>query len=133
MFTFVSTQGDAKLRIRSVVDRPLPDLRRDIRISMCIETIREPIEIGWHLGRAYWGQGYATESSLGALRHGFETLGLAEIYAIVHHANTRSLRVCGRLGMTLVGTTDRYHDMELKLYRILSGEHSLASPTTSSA
>jgi RimJ/RimL family protein N-acetyltransferase len=57
------------------------------------------IEIGWRLGRAYWGGGYATEGARALLRFGFETLGLGEVVAMAVGANRRSLAVMERLGM----------------------------------
>ncbi len=57
------------------------------------------VEVGWRLARAHWGQGYATEAASAALRHGFETVGLAEIVSFTVPANERSRRVMEKLGM----------------------------------
>src|SRR4051812_42764533 len=57
----------------------------------------DEIEVGWHLGRAYWGNGYATESGRGAIEYGFDRLKLSTIYAVVNPANTASIRVTQRL------------------------------------
>lgn len=57
------------------------------------------IEIGWRLGSAYWGQGYATEGAAAALQFGFEQCGLAEIIAFTVPANLRSLRVMEKIGL----------------------------------
>jgi ribosomal-protein-alanine N-acetyltransferase len=57
------------------------------------------VEIGWRLARAHWGHGYATEAARASLAYGFETVGLAEIVAMVVPANQRSISVCMRLGM----------------------------------
>lgn len=69
------------------------------------------IEVGYHLARAHWGQGYATEAARGLLRHGFETLGLARIVAVVDPDNARSLAVVARLGMRPAGAI-RCHGRE---------------------
>jgi len=37
------------------------------------------VEVGWRLGRAHWGRGYATEAARESLRFGFEEVGLEEI------------------------------------------------------
>jgi len=58
------------------------------------------VEIAWRLAPAHWGKGYATEAARLALRHGFETLGLAEIVAMAVEANVRSRAVMERLGMS---------------------------------
>jgi len=58
------------------------------------------VEVGWRLARRAWGSGYATEAARAALAHGFERAGLAEIVSFTVPANTRSLAVMERLGMT---------------------------------
>ncbi|MEO0409369.1 MAG: GNAT family N-acetyltransferase [Cyanobacteria bacterium P01_A01_bin.135] len=57
------------------------------------------VEIGWRLGRQFWGQGYATEGAREALRYGFEELNLDEIVSITAVENRRSRAVMERLGM----------------------------------
>jgi ribosomal-protein-alanine N-acetyltransferase len=78
----------------------------------------EDIEVGWHLGRAYWGNGYATESGRGAIAYGFDQLKLSTIYSVVNPANTASIRVTERLGMTPLGRTNRYYGIELELFEV---------------
>jgi RimJ/RimL family protein N-acetyltransferase len=76
----------------------------------------ERVEVGWHLARAAWGAGYATEAARGALGHGFAGLRLQEIFAVVDARNSRSLSVVQRLGMTPLGSTDRYYGHRLELF-----------------
>jgi RimJ/RimL family protein N-acetyltransferase len=57
------------------------------------------VEIGWRLRKDAWGQGYATEGAEAVLRHGFETLGLAEIVSFTAVLNEPSQAVMRRLGM----------------------------------
>jgi RimJ/RimL family protein N-acetyltransferase len=64
------------------------------------------VEIGWRLAPAFWSRGYATEGARAALEFGFQQLGLAEIVAFTTPANTRSLRVMEKLGMSLSGEFD---------------------------
>jgi len=56
-------------------------------------------ELGWFLGRAYWGQGYAGEGARASIAHGFGALGLDEIVSFTVPDNLRSRRVMERLGM----------------------------------
>lgn len=94
--------------VGSVILKPLPEDTR--------------VEVGWHLGRAYWGNGYASEAGAGALKYGFEERGLEEIYAIVRKENVRSQAVCDRIGLKFIEMTDRYHGLTLRLYRLMKGE-----------
>jgi ribosomal-protein-alanine N-acetyltransferase len=70
------------------------------------------VEVGWHLGRFAWGNGYATEAARAVLDHAKGTLGLAVVYAIVLPENVRSIRVTERLGMKPLGPTTRYYGKE---------------------
>jgi RimJ/RimL family protein N-acetyltransferase len=76
------------------------------------------VEVGWHLGRACWGRGYATEGARGALDHGFGTVGLDTIHAVIVKENAASLAVARRLCMTHDGSTDRYYGRELELFTL---------------
>ena len=58
------------------------------------------VNIGWRLARQHWGNGYATEAAVEALRFGFEKLNLPEIVAFTLPQNTSSRGVMERLGMT---------------------------------
>jgi RimJ/RimL family protein N-acetyltransferase len=58
------------------------------------------VEIGWRLAQEAWGNGFATEAALAALRFGFEDLGLEAIVSFTTVGNARSRRVMERLGMT---------------------------------
>ncbi|MCW2781963.1 MAG: putative acetyltransferase [Marmoricola sp.] len=79
------------------------------------------VEIGWHLHPDSWGNGYATEAARAVLGHGFEA-GLPEIFAVTHLANEPSQNVCRKIGMTHLGTTDKWYDEPSELYRITADE-----------
>lgn len=58
------------------------------------------IEIGWLLGKPFWGQGYAPEGARACLSYGFSTLNLSEIVAFTYRGNLPSRRVMEKLGMS---------------------------------
>ena len=70
--------------------------RRVLPCSPCVE-------IGWRFARAHWGRGLANEAARGALRIGFERLGLAEIVSFTSVLNHRSRAVMERIGMRDAG------------------------------
>ncbi|MFF2848134.1 GNAT family N-acetyltransferase [Streptomyces sp. NPDC058001] len=59
------------------------------------------VEIGWRLGRAYWGQGLATEAALAALRFGLKDRDLDRIVSVAQTGNDASERIMTKLGMRL--------------------------------
>ena len=63
----------------------------------------EEVEVGYLLGKLYWGKGYATEGAQVGMDYGFETLKLDRIVGIVHPENVASRHVLEKLGMTLTG------------------------------
>lgn len=67
------------------------------------------VEVGWRLAPHFWGRGYATEAATVALGHGFQALGLAHVVSFTAPANTRSVGVMSRLGMTRVPDGDFEH------------------------
>ena len=58
------------------------------------------VEIGWRLAADYWKQGLATEGAREIARYGFEILGVPELVSFTVPANTRSIRVMKKLGMS---------------------------------
>lgn len=60
-------------------------------------------EIGYILGKAHWGKGYATEFARELIRYGFEDLHLGRIFARTDERNVASMRVLEKAGMTCEG------------------------------
>jgi RimJ/RimL family protein N-acetyltransferase len=60
-------------------------------------------EVGYLLGKPFWGRGLATEGAQASMLYGFEDLGLETIVAIVHPENLASQRVIEKLGMSFTG------------------------------
>lgn len=58
-------------------------------------------EIGYHLHRAYQGQGLATEAACACRDHAFSMLGLARVISLIRPENLPSRGVAERVGMTV--------------------------------
>ncbi len=72
------------------------------------------VDLGYRFLPEYWGQGLATESSLAAVRFGFEVLQLEEIIGLVIPANTASVRVLEKVGLQPAGEVLYDGDQVLK-------------------
>ena len=60
-------------------------------------------EIGYALGREFWGQGYMNEALIALLKYAFEDLNLHRIEADVDPRNTASIKTVERLGFQREG------------------------------
>ena len=96
-------------------------------IGLRIDEQHQHAELGYWLGVAYWGQGYATEGAREMLRYGFEDFGLHRIFASHFKHNPASGRILRKLGMKYEGCQrdhlrkwDQFVDSEL--YGILRNE-----------
>ena len=69
------------------------------------------VEILWRLARPHWGHGYATEAAMAALKVGFESLNLPEIYSFAVVSNHPSRAVMERVCMTNTGETFEHPDV----------------------
>jgi RimJ/RimL family protein N-acetyltransferase len=57
-------------------------------------------ELGWHVRRDFWGNGYASEAARHCIEYGFLKLGMARMVALIRPENLSSCRVAEKNGMT---------------------------------
>lgn len=70
---------------------------------------RRIAEIGYHVKKSLWGQGYASEAAKAVVNTAFETCEvLQRIQANIHPENEGSIRVAKRAGMEYEGTLRSY-------------------------
>jgi RimJ/RimL family protein N-acetyltransferase len=58
------------------------------------------LEIGWTLGKQYWGKGYATEAARAALDYAFTTQAVDRLISCIDANNVASQAVAKRIGET---------------------------------
>ncbi len=73
-----------------------------------IHPIHQRAELGYSLGRTYWGQGLATEAAQAVISFGFHSLFLNRIEGKCHREHHRSARVLTKLGMEFEGMLRQY-------------------------
>ena len=69
-------------------------------------------ELGYWLGKPFWGQGLIPEASRELLRHAFEELGMRAVWCGYYEGNEKSRRVQQKLGFVYQYTT---HDLKVTL------------------
>ena len=71
-------------------------------------------EIGYHLRRDKWHQGFAAEAAVACREYAFRTLGFPEVYSIIRENNLPSQRVALRNGMAVRGSfIKHYYGMDM--------------------
>ncbi|NQV42713.1 MAG: GNAT family N-acetyltransferase [Candidatus Marinimicrobia bacterium] len=82
-------------------------------------------ELGYWVGKPFWGQGFATEASEAILAYGFEKIKLNKIHASHMMRNPASGRVMQKIGMEQEGILKEHalkwdQFVDLAVYGILS-------------
>jgi len=58
------------------------------------------LEVGWTIGRPFWGLGYATEAAVASLDYAFLTQAVDAVVSTIHPENRASQGVAVKLGET---------------------------------
>lgn len=72
-------------------------------IGLIFSPQDESAELGYWIGKPFWGNGYATEASIEVIRYGFETRNMNRIYGCHMQRNPASGRVLEKVGMKKEG------------------------------
>ncbi len=60
---------------------------------------RNEVEVGYHVRRDLWGQGYATEAAQACMEYAFARLGARRVISIIRPENVQSRRVAEKNGL----------------------------------
>lgn len=97
-------------------------------VGLIIAKQHNHAELGYWVGRPYWGSGYCTEAAAAMLEYAFGTLGLNRVHAHHFANNPASGRVMEKTGMRFEGTCrqhvlkwDEY--LDIHLYGILRSDY----------
>lgn len=75
---------------------------------------KEVLEIGYHLQKKFWHQGFATEVAIACKEYAFNNLKANEVFSIIRDNNIPSQKVAIRNGMTICGEfTKHYYNMDM--------------------
>ena len=69
-------------------------------------------ELGYWIGKPYWGQGFIPEAAKELLRYAFEELNMRAVWCGYYEGNEKSRRVQQKLGFVYQYTT---HDLDVSL------------------
>lgn len=74
-----------------------------IGLTPNVDVERCSAEIGYWIGRAFWGRGIMADAVRAVAQYGFETLGLLRVYALPYAHNAASRRVLAKAGFVEEG------------------------------
>ncbi len=75
-------------------------------------------EIGYHINKAYWRRGFASEAAAACIRVVFEQCGFPAVYSYMNAENEPSWRTAMKNGMALVKTYEDEHHGWVRVYAI---------------
>jgi len=97
-------------------------------ITLFFQSEHQRAEIGYWIGKQYWGKGFCSEAAREVVRYGFEQRGLNRVHAHYLGNNPASGRVMEKIGMKCEGRL-RHHmikwgePQDMIVYAILKSEY----------
>jgi RimJ/RimL family protein N-acetyltransferase len=77
----------------------------------------QKVEVGYHMFKKYWGQGYAPEAAKLFINFGFENNQATSIISIINIGNLKSQKVALKNGLTKIKQT-KWSDLDVFIYQI---------------
>lgn len=74
-----------------------------------LSNYHEHCEIGYCIGKSFWGQGIMTEALRGIISYLFDEVGFKRVEAIHHSQNIASGKVMKKAGMQYEGIKRKFH------------------------
>jgi len=76
------------------------------------------LELGWTLGRAAWGHGYATEAALAARDWALREIRPRRLISLIHAENPRSMRVAEKIGERHLDDVTTHRGIQVQLWSL---------------
>jgi [ribosomal protein S5]-alanine N-acetyltransferase len=95
---------------------------------MGISRVHRHAELGYWIGRPFWGHGFCTEAGRAVVNHGFDTLNLNRIHAHHFGNNPASGAVMKKVGLRHEGQLDKHickwdEFQDIHMYGLLRVDH----------
>ena len=85
---------------------PIGSIGLMLKVSTDMTDREDECELGYWIGKPFWGQGMIPEASKALLRHAFEDLGMRAVWCGYYEGNEKSRRVQQKLGFVYHHTTE---------------------------
>ena len=95
-----------------------------ISVCRCENIHSRSAEMGYYIGKLYWGKGYATEAVRQTVKYVFENSDILRIFAEPFARNVASCRVLEKAGFSLEGVLRRNavrngEVLDMKMYAVV--------------
>ena len=87
-----------------------------------LANLDDEYELGYWIGKPFWGQGLIPEASIRMLQHAFDDLNMERIWCGYYEGNVKSRRVQEKLGFVYHHTTE---GIEVKLMNEVRTGHAM--------
>ncbi|MBE6886219.1 MAG: GNAT family N-acetyltransferase [Ruminococcaceae bacterium] len=94
----VFSQRETYALCRKEEDAPIGCIALKLGDATDLTDRPDECELGYWLGKPFWGQGLIPEAARELIRHAFETLGMTAIWCGYYDGNTKSRRVQEKVG-----------------------------------
>ena len=101
---------------------PIGSIGLKLKGSTDMTDREDECELGYWIGKPFWGQGLIPEAAEELLRHAFEELGMRAVWCGYYEGNIKSRRVQEKLGFVYQHTTE---GLELPLLGELRTGHTM--------
>ena len=101
---------------------PIGSVSLKLKGSTDMTDREDECELGYWIGKPFWGQGLIPEAAEELLRHAFEELGMRAVWCGYYEGNIKSRRVQEKLGFVYQHTTE---GLELPLLGELRTGHTM--------
>lgn len=94
--------------------------------GLMFNDLHKRAELGYWIGKEYWGNGYATEAAIAVIDYAFSR-GVNRVFAEHYHTNPASGRVLQKAGMKYEGTLRQQmikwgEPVDCLVYSLLAGD-----------
>ena len=87
-------------------DAPIGCIDLKLKDRTDLTDREDECELGYWLGKPFWGKGFMPEAAREILRHAFEDLGMEKVWCAYYEGNLKSKRVQEKVGFRYQWTTE---------------------------
>ncbi|MDH4089682.1 MAG: GNAT family N-acetyltransferase [Cyclobacteriaceae bacterium] len=109
--------ADNRFGLQALIDRKSNDFVGQCGLIRQEVDDKEEVEVGYHIFKKYWGQGFAPEAARLFIDYAFQHDLTASVISIIDRKNIKSQRVAEKNGLAMEKET-KWSGLDVYIYRI---------------